>query len=118
MEWGTEVRGRYALVYPPHLIIMKWDLDDGSIPVPGREFTGYLQLLPAPDGGTIVEVHQIVDTPEQADFMRSAWSLVLGRLRAGVADATDPSRAMTPRPVRPKRRKADRGRDPTGITTA
>jgi DNA-binding transcriptional ArsR family regulator/uncharacterized protein YndB with AHSA1/START domain len=106
MEWGTEVRGHYTLVCPPHMIVMKWDLDDESIPVPGQEFTGYLRLLAAPAGGTIVEVHQIVDTPEQAQFMRAAWSLVLGRLQTGIVEATDSSRTMPPRPKRPKRKKA------------
>ena len=32
LEWGTEVRGRYEFVVPPHLIVMSWDFDDGNVP--------------------------------------------------------------------------------------
>jgi DNA-binding transcriptional ArsR family regulator len=103
MEWGTEVRGRYELVVPPELIVMRWDFEDDNVPVPGRPLTGYLRLFPAA-GGTRVEVHQMVDGPEQAEFMDAAWGMVLGRLRAGVAVVTDPDAATTRRPPRPKRR--------------
>jgi DNA-binding transcriptional ArsR family regulator len=41
LEWGTEVRGRYELVVPPHLIVMSWDFDDDNMPVPGRPLTTY-----------------------------------------------------------------------------
>ena len=50
-----------------------------------------------------VEVHQLVDTPAQAAFMEGAWAMVLGRLKEGVARASDPAQPMTPRPARPKR---------------
>jgi DNA-binding transcriptional ArsR family regulator len=102
-EWGTEVRGRYEFVVPPELIVMRWDFDDDNVPVPGRPLTGYLRLHDAALG-TRVEVHQLVDTPEQAEFMDAAWGLVLGRLREGVAAATDPGADLAPRPRRPKRR--------------
>ena len=101
MEWGTSVRGRYELVCPPELIVMRWDFDDDNIPVPGGEMTGYLRIQPRPDGAH-VEVHQLVDTPAQAEFMERAWATVLGRLKAGVARACDPAQAMPPRPARPK----------------
>ena len=103
MEWGTEIRGRYELVHPPELIVMRWDFDDGNVPVPGGEMTGYLRIQPR-DGGAHVEVHQLVDTPAQAEFMAAAWALVLGRLTAGVAAALDTGSAMPARPRRPKRR--------------
>ena len=103
MEWGTQVRGRYELVHPPELIVMRWDFEDGNVPVPGAEMTGYLRIQPQA-GGAHVEVHQLVDTPGQAAFMEAAWSLVLGRLKAGVADALNPGSAMASRPQRPKRR--------------
>ena len=48
MEWGTSVRGRYDLVCPPELIVMRWDFDDGNVPVPGGEMTGYLRIRPRP----------------------------------------------------------------------
>src|SRR5947209_1477268 len=35
MEWGTEVRGTYELVVPPKLIVMRWDFEDDTVPVPG-----------------------------------------------------------------------------------
>lgn len=103
MEWGTQVRGRYELVCPPELIVMRWDFEDGNVPVPGGEMTGYLRIRPR-GGGAHVEVHQLVDTAAQADFMHACWTLVLGRLSAGVVAACDPDSAITPRPSRPKRR--------------
>ena len=101
MEWGTTVRGRYELVCPPELIVMRWDFDDDNVPVPGGEMTGYLRIQPRPDGAH-VEVHQLVETPAQAEFMERAWATVLGRLKAGVARACDPSATMPFRPARPK----------------
>jgi DNA-binding transcriptional ArsR family regulator/uncharacterized protein YndB with AHSA1/START domain len=101
MEWGTSVRGRYELVCPPELIVMRWDFEDHNIPVPGGEMTGYLRVQPGPEGAH-VEVHQLVNTPAQAEFMERAWAMVLGRLKAGVARASDPSVTMPPRPTRPK----------------
>ncbi len=101
MEWGTSVRGRYELVCPPELIVMRWDFDNDNIPVPGGEMTGYLRIQPRPDGAH-VEVHQLVDTPAQAEFMERAWATVLGRLKAGVARASDPGETMELRPGRPK----------------
>jgi DNA-binding transcriptional ArsR family regulator len=103
LEWGTEVRGRYEIVCPPELIVMRWDFEDDAIPVPGGEMTGYLRVLPTGKGAR-VEVHQIVDTPHQAQFMEGAWSLVLGRLKAGITEALDPGLPVTPRRRRAKRR--------------
>ena len=103
MEWGTSVRGRYELVCPPELIVMTWDFEDDNVPVPGGEMTGYLRIQPHGHGAH-VEVHQLVDTPAQAVFMEGAWTMVLGRLKAGVARASDPGAAMLPRPTRPKLR--------------
>ena len=37
LEWGTSVRGRYEIVCPPELIVMRWDFEDGNVPVPGGE---------------------------------------------------------------------------------
>ncbi|MGD0063522.1 MAG: metalloregulator ArsR/SmtB family transcription factor [Streptosporangiaceae bacterium] len=107
MEWGTNVQGRYELVCPPELIAMCWDFDDGNVPVPGDQLTGYLRVAPR-DQGAHVEVHQLVDTAAQAEFMEGAWAIVLGRLQAGVARASDLSLPVAPRPDRPKRRIGDR----------
>jgi DNA-binding transcriptional ArsR family regulator len=104
MEWGTSVRGRYEIVCPPELIALRWDFEDDNIPVPGGEMTGYLRVQPGAEGGAHVEVHQLVDSAAQAEFMQGAWAIVLGRLAAGVARASDPTVTMTPRPQRPKRR--------------
>ena len=101
MEWGTQVRGRYELVSPPELIVMRWDFEDDTIPVPGGEMTGYLWIRPRA-GGARVEVHQLADTPAQARFMEGAWAMVLGRLKAGVTRACDPAEPMPSRPSRPK----------------
>jgi len=102
MEWGTHVRGRYELVCPPELIVMRWDFEDDNVPVPGGEMTGYLRIQPR-GSGSHVEVHQLVDTPAQATFMEGAWAMVLGRLKAGVTRASNPDAVMEPRPARPKR---------------
>ena len=107
MEWGTEVRGRYTLVVPPVLIVMSWDFDDDNVPVPGREMTGYLWVQAREGGGSHVEVHQLVDDGDQAQFMEVAWASVLGRLRAGVVAASDPQEEVSPRPRRPKIQGAD-----------
>jgi DNA-binding transcriptional ArsR family regulator/uncharacterized protein YndB with AHSA1/START domain len=85
MEWGIEVRGTYELVVPPKLIVMRWDFEDDNVPVPGGEHVGYLHVVPQPPTGARVEVHQLVDTPQQAEFMTVAWTLVLGRLQRGMA---------------------------------
>ena len=104
MEWGTQVRGRYELVCPPALIAMRWDFEDDNVPVPGGEMTGYLRVEPR-GAGSHVEVHQLVDTASQAEFMEAAWSLVLGRLKAGVRAAVDPGAPVAPRKPRAKRRR-------------
>ena len=107
MEWGTHVCGRYEVVSPPELIALRWDFEDDVVPVPGAEMTGYIRFV-AVGGGTRtrVDVHQIVDTGVQAEFMEGAWTLVLGRLRAGVARALEPGAAAPARATRPKRRRS------------
>jgi uncharacterized protein YndB with AHSA1/START domain len=102
MEWGTRVRSRYGLVCPPELIVMRWDFEDDNVPIPGGEMTGYLRVTSG-DGGAHVEVHQFVDTPAQAEFMKQAWTMVLGRLKAGVAGAIGAGQPPLRAP-RPKRR--------------
>ena len=72
------------------------------MPVPGGEMTGYLRIQPHPRGAH-VEVHQIVDTPAQAEFMERAWAMVLGRLQAGVVRSSYLAEPMARRLVRPKR---------------
>ena len=106
MEWGTRVRGHYEVVCPPDLIVMRWDFDDDNVPVPGGEMSGYLRVSPSSTiaGGAHVEVHQLVDTPEQAKFMEFAWRTVLGRLSAGVVAACG-DQALLVRQSRPKRRR-------------
>jgi uncharacterized protein YndB with AHSA1/START domain len=100
LEWGTEVRGRYELVVPPHLIVMSWDFDDGNVPVPGHPLTGYLRVHPAGTGSRVV-VHQLVNSSDQAAFMAGAWAMVLGRLQANIAAAV----AGSASPLRQPRRK-------------
>ena len=104
MEWGTEVRGTYQIVAPPELIVMRWDFEDDNVPVPGRELLGYLWVTPRSGGGAHVEVHQLVDSPRQAEFMEVAWATVLGRLKSGVAESSDPRATIASRKPRPKRR--------------
>ena len=99
MEWGTRIRGRYELVCPPELIVMRWDFEDGNVPLPGGEMTGYLRVYPKGRGAR-VEVHQMVDTPAQASFMEAAWKMVLGRLRSAVVEASrgSPTKRRSRRP--------------------
>jgi uncharacterized protein YndB with AHSA1/START domain len=104
MEWGTEVRGLYEIVPAPEFIAMRWDFDDDNVRVPGGELIGYLRFRPAPKRGAHVAVHQLVDDHAQARFMETAWGLVLGRLRAGVVAASDPSTSARPGARRTKRR--------------
>jgi DNA-binding transcriptional ArsR family regulator len=104
MEFGTRVRGTYEQVVPPDLIALRWDFEDDNTPVPGGEMTGYLRCSPIA-AGCHVEVHQLVETAEQADFMEVAWTMTLGRLKAGVVAASDPSAVTQPRARRPKRRR-------------
>jgi DNA-binding transcriptional ArsR family regulator/uncharacterized protein YndB with AHSA1/START domain len=99
MVFGTVVRGTYEHVVPPALIAFQWDFDDDAVPVPGGERRAYLRFDDRPGGGTHVEVHQLVDDDEQARFMEVAWSMVLGRFKEGVVDAS----AVRRRATRPKR---------------
>ncbi len=103
LEWGTQIRGRYDIVCPPQLIAMAWDFEDDNVPVPGSERTAYLRVEPR-RGGAHVEVHQLVDTGSQAQFMEVAWTMVLGRLKAGVVHASDPATSVDSRRPRAKRR--------------
>jgi DNA-binding transcriptional ArsR family regulator len=103
MEWGTEVRGSYEVVSPPDLIAMRWDLDDNNPPVPGQELTGYLRVRTRKPRGAHVEVHQLVSDAQQAQLMEAAWKTVLGRLKAGVVNASKPGAVMAARLPRAKR---------------
>lgn len=102
MEWGTEVRGTYELVAPPQLIVMSWDFEDDNVPVPGHPLTSYLRIRPGENGGSHVEVHQLVDTGTQATFMEAAWGLVLGRLKSNIGKAVASADEIKPRARRPK----------------
>jgi len=83
LEWGTQVRGRYELVAAPELIVMFWDFGE-QVPVPGVEHRGYARFTTTTSGGCRVQVDQLVNTPEQAAFMRRAWGFVLGRLATNI----------------------------------
>ena len=88
MPWGIEVRGHYDLVCRPELIAMRWDFEQGNVPVPGGEHVGYLRVSRlGRRRGSHVEVHQMVDNDQQAEFMMSAWAGVLGRLKQNISDA-------------------------------
>lgn len=107
MEWGTQVRGRYEVVHPPELIVMRWDFEDDNVPVPGGELLAYLRVEPSATGSH-VEVHQLVRTAREAEFMEQAWAMVLGRFKEGVAtgDANAPRRRRPPRPKRRVQKRA------------
>jgi DNA-binding transcriptional ArsR family regulator/uncharacterized protein YndB with AHSA1/START domain len=106
MEFGTRVRGHYDVVHAPSLIALRWDFADDNVPVPGGEMVAYLRfgaVADSPDGCRI-EVHQLVETAAQAEFMEVAWTMVLGRCKAGVVAASDPDAPVKSRSNRPKRR--------------
>ena len=105
LEWGTRVEGVYEQVDPPNLIAMRWDFEDDNIPIPGNGMVGYLRFTAA-DTGCHVEVHQLVDSPEHTEFIQMAWTLVLGRLKAGVVAAVDQRLPGPSRRPRPKRQRA------------
>jgi DNA-binding transcriptional ArsR family regulator len=86
-ERGIKVRGIYDVVAPPTLLAMRWDFDAQDVPVPADLRTAYLRVLPTP-GGSRVDVHQFVASDEEGRDALDAWSAVLSRYRAGVADAT------------------------------
>ena len=96
MEWGTRVRGTYDVVVRPSLIAMRWDFEDDNIPVPGDERVAYLRIA-ASDAGSSAEVHQIVADEREAEFMKVAWGMVLGRLKQSLVDATAPRRVRRPK---------------------
>jgi len=107
MEWGTRIEGVYEIVVEPSLIALRWDFDDDNIPIPGGGMIGYMRFS-AHDRGTRVEVHQLIESPEHAEFIESAWSMVLGRLKTGVVAASEPQATGTRRAPRPKRRRSAR----------
>lgn len=113
MEFGTRVRGHYDVVCAPELIALRWDFADDNVPVPGGEMPGYIRFHPLLDdsgppaaGGTRIEVQQLVDTPAQAEFMEVAWTMVLGRCKAGIVAARTASTPVQSRKPRPKRRRS------------
>jgi uncharacterized protein YndB with AHSA1/START domain len=73
-------------VVAPALIALLWDFDDDRVPLPGGQLVTYLRFDDR-DVGCRVTVHQIVQSPEQAQFMQVAWTFVLGRLEQGLAAA-------------------------------
>jgi uncharacterized protein YndB with AHSA1/START domain len=103
LEWGTQVRGHYTHVLEPSLIVMRWDFADATVPVPGRELVAYWSATPV-DGGTRVEVSQVVEDERQAEFMTAAWSMVLGRLVEGLSAALQADAPARRRAARPKKR--------------
>lgn len=106
LEWGTRVEGVYEIVVEPSLIALRWDFEDDNVPIPGGGMTGYIRFTPLAQGrGCHVEVHQLIDAPDQAAFMEAAWTMVLGRLAIGVVAATDLDLPARPRTRRPKQRR-------------
>lgn len=106
MEWGTRIEGVYEIVAEPDLIALRWEFDDDeNIPIPGGGMIGYMRFAAIPHGCR-VDVHQLIELPDHAEFMESAWTMVLGRLKTGVVAASDPVAPAARRARRPKRRRS------------
>ena len=105
LEWGTRVEGAYEQIDEPELIALRWDFDDDSVPIPGGGMVGYLRFTGL-ERGCHVEIHQLLDAPEHAEFIETAWTLVLGRLKSGIAASATPQLAAKPRARRPKQRRS------------
>ena len=104
LEWGTRVAGVYEQIDEPDLIAMRWDFDDDNTPIPGGGMIGYLRFT-ARGRGCHVEVHQLLDAPEYAEFIEAAWTLVLGRLKRGSVPSSARRAPAEPRARRPKQRR-------------
>jgi DNA-binding transcriptional ArsR family regulator len=104
LEWGVTVRGRYEIAVPPSLLMLRWDFEDDAVPVPGSELVTYVRFEPAGPGCRVV-VDQITADAEQANFLDNAWSMVLGRMRAGLTRALKSDHAPPRRAARPKRHR-------------
>jgi DNA-binding transcriptional ArsR family regulator len=98
MEWGTRVRGTYDVVVRPSLIAMRWDFEDDNVPVPGDERVVYLRIAMS-ELGSRVEVHQIVADEREAEYMKVAWSMVLGRMKEGLDNAAASHRSRRPKVI-------------------
>ena len=82
MEFGRTIRGFYDIVVPNQLIAFRWDFATEVVPVPGNELSAYLRFTPE-QRSTRVDLHQIVNSEQQVDFMRRAWSIVFTRFNNG-----------------------------------
>jgi hypothetical protein len=66
---------------------------------------GYMRFS-AIESGTHVEVHQLLNAPQHAAFVESAWTMVLGRLKSGVVAASDRDAPAPRRARRAKQRRS------------
>jgi DNA-binding transcriptional ArsR family regulator/uncharacterized protein YndB with AHSA1/START domain len=82
MEFGRTIRGFYDIVVPNQLIAFRWDFATEAVPLPGSELQAYLRFTPV-KRSTMVQLHQLVSSQHQVDFMRRAWSIVFSRFGAG-----------------------------------
>ncbi len=106
MEWGLRVRGFYDHVVAPTLIVMRWDFEQGEVPIPGDSLRAYLEITPNGEHSH-VEVNQLVRSDDEARYMERAWGLVLARFASHVLDALDPSIPMAMRASRPRAPSVD-----------
>ncbi len=101
MEWGLEVRGTYDHVVEPSLIVMSWDFEADTVPVPGGGVRAYLEISPR-GRSCHLELTQLVPSAEHGPYMERAWGLILGRFRDHVRAALGPDAATPLRPKRPR----------------
>jgi len=100
LEWGTQIRGHYDVVARPDLIVMTWDFEDDTVPLPGHQLVAYLRVVDRGRDGCTVTVQQPVDDDTHVAFLATAWSMVLGRFATAHTSDAQPRRRRSPRPKR------------------
>jgi DNA-binding transcriptional ArsR family regulator/uncharacterized protein YndB with AHSA1/START domain len=87
LPFGPVVRGLYLQACAPALIIMAWDFEDGDVPLPGNLHRALLVLTPNTNSGCTMEITQFISSPSQEQYMRLAWTYVLGCFAERIEEA-------------------------------
>lgn len=77
-ETGSIVRGSYSHVVEPAFICMDWDFHMSEVPVPGAQKRALFQIIPTGSDSCRIEVTQLANSADEAQFLSTAWRYVLG----------------------------------------